>query len=232
MKFAVIDDSESILSLIESILTRFFKNCEVSKFLTSEDFFEVFSPNNIDFVITDFQLPGISGKELAKLIKSNNSKTPILMITGNGNNELIRDLFVCKLIDDYIDKPISSRTLIDRVATIINNMKNSKDSYFWIKDNDSFNKVKIEFSTLNFIKTTERNKILEINTSEQTFHTRGIISDLVELFDSDYITGRQYILNKKNIKEINYSENLLVFYCGSSLEFPRRKLNELEKIIN
>lgn len=232
MKFAVIDDSESILSLIESILHTFFKGCEVSKFLSSEDFFENSSPIYFDFIITDFQLPGISGKELAKLIRATNSKIPILMITGNGNNELIRELFVNKLIDDYIDKPISAKIMIDRITTIMTNAKSSKDSYFWIKDNTSFNKVKIPYTELNFIKTTDKNKVLEINTESTVLFARGSMTELVEMFDLNFIKGRQYIINKSNIKEINFSENLLMFHSGASIEIPRRKLTEFEKIVN
>ena len=42
---------------------------------------------NIDLVVTDIRLPGLSGKELTKRIQEDHPEVPVIVITGYGDIE-------------------------------------------------------------------------------------------------------------------------------------------------
>jgi len=76
------------------------------------------------FVITDIEIPNISGIELSRRIRLKNKDTPIIMISAYKKEEYLLDAIPLGLIS-YIVKPINAQSLIkslEKVSTeIINN---------------------------------------------------------------------------------------------------------------
>ena len=72
-----------------------------------------------DLIITDIQMPGLSGLELISKTREAGINTPILAITGFGNMNMVVELMRagCK---DYLDKPFSMKEFIDRVSKLLN----------------------------------------------------------------------------------------------------------------
>jgi len=72
-----------------------------------------------DLIITDIQMPGMSGLELVQKIRQAGIYTPILAITGFGNMQMVVDLMRagCK---DYLDKPFTMNEFIERITKILN----------------------------------------------------------------------------------------------------------------
>lgn len=230
MNIAIIDDSETILLVLESILVNFFKNVKIKKYTSSESFLEYPLMETFSLIITDYSMPGISGKELAKLIRSKHKNIPIMMITGNGTNELVRELFINKIIDDYIDKPVNSETLVTRVNNLLET--SSKDRYIWIKELHSNNRVKLLPDSIDFITTAEENKVLEISINNCIYKTRGTIAEIIDRLDKNFIRiSRSLAINHSNIKQLNYSEFSVNFFSGSSINVSRAKFIEIEKLI-
>ena len=71
--------------------------------------------DNIDIVITDIDMPGINGNEVAKLIrKSRNKKrrtTPIIALTGSGMENVEKDLF-----NNVLEKPVKIKKLLSTIS--------------------------------------------------------------------------------------------------------------------
>jgi len=81
---------------------------------------ETYQNNQLyDLIITDIQMPGLSGLELILKIREAGINTPILAITGFGNMNMVVDLMRagCK---DYLDKPFSMKDFIDRISKLLN----------------------------------------------------------------------------------------------------------------
>jgi DNA-binding response OmpR family regulator len=71
-----------------------------------------------DLIILDINLPKINGMELCKIIRENNIKTPILMLTALGSTDDVVSGFE-NGADDYLVKPFEFRELLARVKALI-----------------------------------------------------------------------------------------------------------------
>ncbi|MBK4142163.1 response regulator [Corynebacterium macginleyi] len=78
---------------------------------------EKFADNDIDIVLLDLMLPGMSGTDVCKQLRATSS-VPVIMVTA-------RDAEIDKVVglelgaDDYVTKPYSSRELIARIRAVL-----------------------------------------------------------------------------------------------------------------
>jgi len=112
---AIIEDEPELLKSMERVLTK--KGYNIHTFKSCKDFFA--NPiSKLDLILTDKNLPNMSGIELTQKIRLNNKTTPIFMITGKGSVESSIlayetgvDAFIAKPFDyDILDAKIK-RTL-------------------------------------------------------------------------------------------------------------------------
>ena len=80
------------------------------------------SDGDINFVITDWNMPVMSGLELTKAIRNNEKiKTlPILMVTTRGVKEDIVEALQAK-VSNYVVKPFTPQILKDKIDLILSN---------------------------------------------------------------------------------------------------------------
>lgn len=71
-----------------------------------------------DLIILDVMLPGINGFEICRSLRSEKNTTPILMLTGKGE-ESDKVLGLELGADDYLTKPFGVRELIARVKALL-----------------------------------------------------------------------------------------------------------------
>ena len=76
------------------------------------------SENEINFVLSDWNLPGISGLELCRALKFQRPIVPILMITGRDDADSVRKAHGAG-IDGYIIKPVMPRELFRKIEFIV-----------------------------------------------------------------------------------------------------------------
>jgi two-component system phosphate regulon response regulator OmpR len=71
-----------------------------------------------DLLVLDVMMPGISGIELAKILRAKASRIPILMLTARGeSSDRIEGLEAG--VDDYLTKPYEPRELVLRIRSIL-----------------------------------------------------------------------------------------------------------------
>lgn len=73
-------------------------------------------------IILDLMLPGLDGIDICKKIRSQDSQTPIIMLTAR-SEELDRVLGLELGADDYITKPFGIRELIARIKAVLRRIK-------------------------------------------------------------------------------------------------------------
>lgn len=87
-----------------------------------EEALNCMTQENIDCVLLDLMLPGMSGIEVCSEIKQGRAKqfsaTPIIMLTAKGEEEDVVAGFECGA-DDYITKPFSPKVLIARIKAVL-----------------------------------------------------------------------------------------------------------------
>nr|WP_243881202.1 response regulator [Rummeliibacillus suwonensis] len=86
-KILIVDDQQGIRLLLNEI----FKNEGYETFLASNGIEAVqYVDNNvIDCALLDMKIPGMNGLEILKHIKSLFKELPVVMMTGNGDTDLI-----------------------------------------------------------------------------------------------------------------------------------------------
>jgi two-component system phosphate regulon response regulator PhoB len=117
-KILVIEDEKKLAKIIKNFLEK--NNFEVADLYDGEDAIitaETFNPN---LILLDWMLPGLSGLEICRQIRSNKSinKVPIIFLTAKGEEEdKLRGLDIGA--DDYITKPFSQIELIARIKALL-----------------------------------------------------------------------------------------------------------------
>ena len=107
-KIVVIDDSESIRETLMLYLDSCgFMNYEIYE--SAEDFRNYCAVRKVDFLITDYVLPGENGYDLARVIKKRGHTFPILLLT------LEHDI---SIFSDYVDFVASKPLSLDELDRI------------------------------------------------------------------------------------------------------------------
>lgn len=76
----VADDDDSILSILDNALSILGYDTVLAR--SGDEALEEFKKNKIDIIITDFMMPGLTGKELIAAAKEINPAIPTIVVTG------------------------------------------------------------------------------------------------------------------------------------------------------
>ena len=76
-----------------------------------------FERNDIDIVLLDLMLPGMSGTDVCKQLRTTSS-VPVIMVTAR-DSEIDKVVGLELGADDYVTKPYSSRELIARIRAVL-----------------------------------------------------------------------------------------------------------------
>ncbi len=121
MKILAIDDQQLILLSVEKRLTQLGYDVQTANGGASGiELYDTFQP---DLVLVDMNMPDMSGMEVVKHIRFyKDSKTPILVMSGNTDESIILNGFTLG-IDDYMKKPVSLDEMTARIKRIIGSPK-------------------------------------------------------------------------------------------------------------
>jgi len=106
----VIDDDTMILMILKQTLTK--AGYRVFTVSSGEEGISLLSTSQVDLVLTDYLMPGMSGIEVLSIIKQNQPLLPIIILTGHGDVALTIKAIQLGAVD-FIEKPIHSKELID-----------------------------------------------------------------------------------------------------------------------
>lgn len=115
MKVLVVEDEESFSDPLSYLLSR--EGFEVSVAADGNVALAEFDRNGADLVLLDLMLPGLSGTEVCRILRSK-SNVPVIMLTA-------KDAEIDKVVgleigaDDYVTKPYSSRELVARIRAVL-----------------------------------------------------------------------------------------------------------------
>jgi two-component system CheB/CheR fusion protein len=108
-RILIVEDDESIRSLLESLLTS--QGWHASSTENGEQALRCLESATFDLVLTDLQMPGMDGRELAKIIREKEKRTeyhlPIIALTGHAQKIDQQNCLEAGM-DDYISKPFST----------------------------------------------------------------------------------------------------------------------------
>lgn len=103
-----VEDEEEIRNNIYKVLKMLSNNVFMAP--NAKDAIEVYKNNKIDIIISDINMPEISGIELIKIIREKNKYIPVILLTAHTETNLLLDATKLKL-SDYLLKPINLNDL-------------------------------------------------------------------------------------------------------------------------
>lgn len=116
----VVEDETAIQQLVSYNLIK--AGFHVTCADTGEEALEYLLKEDIDCILLDLMLPGMSGIEFCEKLKNKTGrqdrKVPIIMLTAKGEEEDIVAGLECGA-DDYITKPFSPKILIARIKAVL-----------------------------------------------------------------------------------------------------------------
>jgi len=118
---AIVDDDESFRIAMATLMRSF--GFGASSFASAEEFLESPQLGETSCVISDVQMPGISGLELQSRLASDNRQTPIIFITAFPDPR-IRERALAGGAIGFLTKPFDGQALIQCVDRALNRSTN------------------------------------------------------------------------------------------------------------
>lgn len=115
----IVDDHREIRDLVSRALAR--EGFRVSTAGDGKAMRKVIADSRIDLILLDLMLPGESGLQLCKEIRTT-SNVPIIMVTAKGE-EVDRVIGLELGADDYIPKPFGTRELVARINAVLRRVR-------------------------------------------------------------------------------------------------------------
>jgi DNA-binding response OmpR family regulator len=114
-RILVVDDEPTILDSVGYALQR--EGFDVSSARDGTEGLRLAREENPDVIVLDVMLPGLSGREVCRQLRSE-SDVPILMLSARGG-EVDRVLGLELGADDYVTKPFSLAELVSRIRALL-----------------------------------------------------------------------------------------------------------------
>jgi two-component system chemotaxis response regulator CheY len=118
MKILVVDDFSTMRRIIKNLLRDlgFNNTAEADDGATA---LPVLQSGNFDFLITDWNMPGMQGIDLLKAVRSDAklAKLPVLMVTAESKRDQIVEAAQAG-VNGYIVKPFTAVTLKEKIEKI------------------------------------------------------------------------------------------------------------------
>jgi two-component system, chemotaxis family, chemotaxis protein CheY len=118
MRVLVVDDFATMRKIVRNIL----KQIGFEDITEAEDgnaALRVIKSENIGLVVTDWNMPNMSGLDLLREIRGNSqtASLPVLMVTAEGLKENVMEA-VKAGVNNYVVKPFTAEVLQEKIETI------------------------------------------------------------------------------------------------------------------
>jgi len=163
-----IDDEEDIRTVYGAIFRNLVREVLFAK--DGKDGFNKYKSNHVDLIITDQQMPVMTGVDMVEKIRTTDQEIPIILITAFNNPELLTRALNLN-INSFVQKPIRHNEVIfaiDKVTKILIANK-------YLKDKDEYQSYQ---EHLGFAK--------ELNILRNDYYYQMMDSDGISLIDFLY----------------------------------------------
>jgi len=118
MRVLVVDDFSTMRKIIKNILRQLGFN-NIVEADDGSTAWEVLNKDNIDFIVSDWNMPTMSGIDLLRKVRASEeyADIPFLMVTAEAQQENIIEAVQAK-VSNYIVKPFTPETLGQKIDKI------------------------------------------------------------------------------------------------------------------
>lgn len=117
-RVVIIDDEMVLGQLLQAAFATLSGNIEVNVVLNAEEALREIEKIEVQLVVADIKLPGISGMEFTTTLKQKNPQIKIILVSGLNDLEL-KNKALAAGADAFFPKPIDMRTFLDTSAELL-----------------------------------------------------------------------------------------------------------------
>ena len=114
-KICVIDDQELLRDSLRATLRR--EDHEVETYADPPAALRAMAETDFDLVLTDWNMPGLSGLEVIQEIRAKDKDIPIVMVTTEAEKSRVVEAIQAG-VTDYLVKPFTAETLREKIEKI------------------------------------------------------------------------------------------------------------------
>ena len=125
LKFLVVDDYSTMRRIVKNLLHDL-GYANVTEADDGNTALPLLQQGGIDFLITDWNMPGMPGLDLLKAVRANDKlkKMPVLMLTAEAKREQIVEAAQAG-VNGYVIKPFTAATLKEKIDKILESRANA-----------------------------------------------------------------------------------------------------------
>ena len=154
IRILLAEDEEKLSELMQEAIGEYFKKFTVVK--DGEEALKAYDKERPDIVITDILMPKISGLELLKILREQDEKLPIIILSAHSDTHKLLQAIEFGATRYFI-KPLDPDELLDYMLTIVKKLEDKDILHFTENFRFSLSK-KLLYSNNSSIKLTKREK--------------------------------------------------------------------------
>ena len=108
LNILVVDDAAFVRDAIKRVIRQFAADIQIFEAVDGRKAMSVMKGNRIDLILSDWEMPEVSGEELLQWVRAHPSygETPFVMVTSRGDRDNVV-VAVSSGVNDYLTKPFT-----------------------------------------------------------------------------------------------------------------------------
>ena len=229
LNFVICDDNQAVLNRLAKMLESIFIKNDIDagiglKATNPSDVIDYLKNTKVDVLILDINLKSeITGCDIADMVRKENKDVYIIFTTGHLEYALIA--YKYKTFD-YLPKPIVDERLEETILRLMDDIKLTPSKF--IKLNND--KTIINQDEINYIKKDGMK--LVFCTNSRTYETYSSFNKIQDCLPENFLRcHKSYIVNVKNISDINSNKNTILFPQNESCSIGGKYKNEIMEVL-
>lgn len=229
LNFVICDDNQTVLNRLSKMLEAIFINNNIDaeiglKALNASDVINYLESHKVDVLILDINLKSeITGCDIADMVRKKNKDVYIIFTTGHLEYALIA--YKYKTFD-YLPKPIVDERLEETILRLMDDMKSTPSKFIRLNNNRTI----INQDEVNYIKKDGMK--LVFCTNNRTYETYSSFNKIRSCLPDNFVRcHKSFIVNVKNISDINSNNNTILFSPNESCSIGGKYKNEIMEVL-
>lgn len=195
-RIILVDDHTMFIDGIKTIINKIDTYQVIGEASNGKEALELLDKQEVDLVITDINMPEMSGTELTKRIKENNPDIKIMVLSMYDDREIIHEIVMSEA-EGYILKNAGKKELLSALQKILNGGTYYSNEVMEIITENYVRKQKAIEKTKDL--TSREIEILKLVCQE---HSTPEIADILHISPLTVETHRKNILKKTKARTI------------------------------
>ena len=237
MKILIVDDSKMNIIIAQDTLLENHVGENILTASSGENAIEILENNEVDLILLDIIMPGLSGVDLLKIFNERNwiRNFKVIMLTTVDDFLVLKECFELGAID-YIQKPFNKIEFTSRVRSVLKEIENDKKL---LRALELLEKQNLELMRVNQVLKETQSYIIE---KEKMTAVGELLSGLTneisiplshiedEIFDVSTIVKACDLSSKDILDETKFKIDEVVMNCETNIHKIKKMIASLSNI--